>query len=92
MADVPVIHNPGAQRFETTIDGRLSVAEYRLADRVVTFVHTAVPPEQRGRGIAAALVGAALDWARAQQRRVVPACSYVARYMQRHPQTLDLLN
>ena len=87
-----VIHNAAVQRFETTIDGRASVADYRLAPdrKLVTFFHTEVPREQRGRGIAAALVGAALQWARDQQLRVVPACSYVARFMQRHPETQDL--
>jgi predicted GNAT family acetyltransferase len=90
---VDVRHDAVAHRFEATIDGHLSVADYRLASggNVVTFFHTEVPSQQRGRGIAAALVGAALQWARAQQLKVVPACSYVARYMQRHPETQDLL-
>ena len=89
---VTVVHNPAAQRFGATVDGRLSVADYRLRRDVITFTHTGVPLEQRGRGIAAALVGAALAWARGQRLRVVPACSYVARFMQRHPETQDLLN
>ncbi len=88
-----VRHNTAAQRFELdTDDGRLAVADYRLRrDGVVTFTHTGVPFEQRGRGIAAALIEAALDWARQQKLQVVPACSYVARYMERHPETEDLL-
>ena len=84
--EFPVTHNPAAHRFEATIDGRLSVADYHLAGdrKTITFTYTGVPVEQRGRGIAAAVVGAALAWAREQQLRVVPACSYVARFMQRH--------
>lgn len=93
MTAVQVVHNLDAHRFEAMIDGRLSVADYRLGGEggVITFTHTGVPLEQRGRGIAAALVGAALAWARAQRLRVVPSCSYVARFMQRHPETQDLL-
>jgi uncharacterized protein len=41
--------------------------------------------------VAARLVKAALDWAREQQLRVRPSCSYVATYMRRHPETQDLL-
>jgi predicted GNAT family acetyltransferase len=37
------------------------------------------------------LVGVALAHARDQGLQVRPTCSYVARYMQRHPETLDLL-
>lgn len=88
---IDVVHNAAAERFEAEVGGRLSVADYRRAGDVVTFTHTLVPSEQRGRGIAAALVGAALDWARGAGLKVVPACSYVARYMQRHRDTQDLL-
>lgn len=89
-----VTHHPEQQRFELWKDGLRCVADYQL-DRAasrVTFTHTGVPPALRGHGIAADLVGAALAWARAEQLRVVPACSYVAVYMRRHPETLDLLH
>ena len=41
--------------------------------------------------VAADLVQAALDFARSQGLRVRPTCSYVASYMQRRPETQDLL-
>jgi hypothetical protein len=91
-APVPAVtHQAGAERFEATVDGRLAVCAYRRIDGVVHFTHTEVPAALQGRGIAAVLVQAALDWARAEGLRVRPACSYVATYMRRHPQTLDLL-
>ncbi|WP_275430632.1 GNAT family N-acetyltransferase [Klebsiella aerogenes] len=40
--------------------------------------------------MAARLVEAGLAWAREQQLKVVPACSYVAIYLQRHPEWRDL--
>ena len=54
------------------------------------LTHTAVDPRLQGRGIAAALVAAALDHARREGLKVVPQCSYVDAYMRRHPQTEDL--
>ena len=87
-----VTHNPAASRFEATVDGQLCVADYRLAGALMTMPHTYVPPALEGRGIAAALVGAALAHARHQGLRVRPTCSYVSRYMRRHPETLDLLD
>ena len=86
-----ITHNSAASRFETTVEGQLCVADYRLAGSVMAMTHTHVPPALEGRGIAAALVAEALAHARREGWRVRPLCSYVARYMQRHPETLDLL-
>jgi len=89
--NLPITHNAAASRFEAIVDGHLCVADYQLDDGVMTMTHTLVPPALEGRGIAAALVAAALAHARTAGLRVRPACSYVARYMQRHRDTLDLL-
>jgi predicted GNAT family acetyltransferase len=92
VVDAPVIrHNEPARRFEADVDGRLALATYRRDGDVLLMTHTEVPPAAQGRGIAAALVAAALQWARAEGLRVRPLCSYVAAYMRRHPDTQDLL-
>lgn len=88
---IPVAHSAKAQRYEAMVDGHLSVCEYTLAGDRVIFTHTQVPPELRGRGIAEQLVRAALADARAQGRKVVPACSYVATFIERHAEYQDLL-
>jgi predicted GNAT family acetyltransferase len=86
----PAVHNEAAQRFEVTIDGKLSRADYRLHDGVMHMVHTEVPVQQEGRGIAALLVRAAMQYARAQGYRVRPACSYVRTFMARNHEFDDL--
>lgn len=90
-ATYPVIHNEAASRFEATVEGRVCVAEYRRDGDVMTMTHTLVPPPLEGRGIAAAMVKAAFDHARARGLKVVPQCSYVRGYVQRHPEVQDLL-
>lgn len=84
-------HNAAEQRFEASVGGRLARADYRLVDGVMRMFHTEVPAEFEGRGIAAKLVRAALDHARASGLKVQPACSYVRSYMRRHPETHSLL-
>ena len=84
-------HDSAAQRFTIDTEGQRSELTYRLASAVLVLTHTGVPPALEGRGIAAALVRAALDHARLHGLRVRPQCSYVQAYMQRHPETLDLL-
>jgi uncharacterized protein len=84
-------HHAAASRFEACVDGQLGVCVYRQIGQTLHMVHTEVPAALQGRGIAAALVQEALEWARAQGLKVRPLCSYVALYMRRHPQTQDLL-
>ena len=88
---VPVRHNPGVSRYEVMVDGHLSVCAYELSGDQMVFTHTLVPPELRGRGIAEQLVRAALADVRVAGRRVVPACSYVAKFIERHREYQDLL-
>lgn len=86
-------HNTAARRFEALVDAQRCVCDYRIdeREREVMFTHTYVPPGLRGHGVAAALVEAALTWARDAGLRVVPACSYVRVYMRRHPQWQALM-
>ncbi len=89
--ETTVRHNAAASRFEAGEGAYLAVAEYVIADGRMVFTHTLVPPELRGRGLAEQLVRAGLELARAEGRRVVPQCSYVAAFIQRHPEFQSLL-
>ena len=84
-------HDRVAHRFQTEVDRVPCVLDYLLAAGVMTITHTGVPAEVGGRGIAAALTRSALDTARSEGWKVVPACSYAAAWMQRHPDYADLL-
>lgn len=90
-ADPEVRHNEAGQRFESGVGDDVASCHYQRSGSVLNLHHTEVPHQQRGRGTAAALVKAALDYARAQGLKVVPSCSYVRAYMRRHPATQDLL-
>jgi predicted GNAT family acetyltransferase len=90
-AAVSASHNPQASRFETEVDGVLARCDYRMEDGVMHLVHTEVPSSLEGRGIAAALVRAALEHAAAEGLRVRPRCSFVSVYLARHPEYRRLL-
>jgi predicted GNAT family acetyltransferase len=85
-------NNEKESQFETTVDGHVAYAAYDLEDpdRIV-FTHTVVPEALSGRGIANDIVEHALNHARENQLRVVPQCSFVAKYIDRHSQYRDLL-
>lgn len=69
----------------------MCVLDYVLNGSVAAFVHTGVPAAVGGRGIAANLVRAGLETARARGWTVQPVCSYVAAYIQRHAEYQDLV-
>jgi predicted GNAT family acetyltransferase len=55
------------------------------------IVHTEVPPDLAGHGIAGDLMRAALETARSNGWRVRPACSYAEAFLKAHLQYADLL-
>ena len=88
---IVVRHNAEERRFEADVSGEISVAEYEERGTEMIMTHTYVPPTLRGRGIAEKLVRVALEHARDERLRVVPACSYVAAFIRRHPEFQPLL-
>ncbi len=77
-------HDPDARRFQTTVDGVHCLLDYTLADGIMTITHTRVPAEVGGRGVASALVQAAMDTARQRGWQVLPACHYADAWLKRH--------
>ena len=88
---VPVVNNASENRFEAQVDGKLAVAEYRLRNGTIEFVHTDVPRELEGRGIASQLARTALDHARKQKLGVVARCPFFSAWIAQHPEYQDLL-
>jgi uncharacterized protein len=84
-------HDREAHRFSTVVDGVFCELDYQLEGRAMAIMHTGVPPEVGGRGIAGDLTRAALEFARAEGLKVRPLCSYAAVYFRRHPEYGDLL-
>lgn len=86
LLPIDVRHNIVAQRFEATVAGKLCRADYRRSGNELQMIHTEVPVEARGKGIAAQLVRAALAYADEERLDVVPLCSYVRAFLRRHPE------
>jgi predicted GNAT family acetyltransferase len=86
-----IVHDPHAHQFHTNVEGHRGELDYLLRDGTMVITHTSVPPAIGGRGIAAELTRMALATARRQGWKVVPACSYAAAFIRRHPEFGDLL-
>lgn len=90
---LPVTHDASRCRFEIrpTPEAPPAFLEYAVGGDHVIFAHTFVPEALRRQGLAAVLTHAALTEARRAGWRIVPACSYVAAYLERHPEFADLI-
>jgi predicted GNAT family acetyltransferase len=89
--EITVEHNPQARRFEVKKDGHLAVLKYQLVDRKIIFTHAIVPEAIGRQGVGSRLAVTGLDYARAQSLAVVPLCSFMVWYIQKHPEYQDLV-
>lgn len=89
-------HQPREQqvttgRFELEQDGKIAFLDYSIAGDVIALLHTEVPPELQGKGLASELAKTALEWARNHQMKVDVICPFVAEYLQRHREYADVV-
>ena len=82
--------NAPLKRFELNVGDALAFANYRVVGPTVIITHTETPPALRGRGIASELIKGALDLIRADNKQVIAGCSFVADYLQQHPEFADI--
>ncbi|WP_291986118.1 phosphoenolpyruvate--protein phosphotransferase [Candidatus Accumulibacter sp. ACC007] len=88
-----VAHNAARQRFESQVgESGTAYLSYLIEGARVILNRTFVPDELRGHGIAAELVRVALNEARQRHRKIDPRCSYVAGFIERHPEFADLVD
>ncbi len=81
-----VKHDTNNQRFFVDLDGEEAYVAYSLREDVMELYSTFTPPKLRGRGLAEKVVHAAFEYAKENKLKVIPSCSYVAVYLQRHPE------
>ena len=86
-----IVNNKAQHRYELAVDGHIAATYYEIADGVITFVHTEVPPELGGKGIGSQLIKGALDQVRADGLKVIAQCPFVKAYIEKHPEYADLL-
>ena len=83
---------PEADRYEIRDGDRLlGQAVYERRGNQVVFTHTEVDDSTEHSGLGSRLVRGALDDVRAAGGSVVPMCSFVRGWIERHPEYADLV-
>jgi predicted GNAT family acetyltransferase len=87
-----VKENAEQHRFELPIaDGAIAAAYYRMEGGLVVLIHTEVPAEFSGQGIASRLAQGAFEILRKTGRKAVLKCPFMSRYFAKHPEYADIV-
>ena len=82
-----LIDNKEQHRYEFHIDNYIPLIEYtKTKNGEIYLIHTEVPEALEGKGIGSRLVKEVLADIKQKGLRLVPLCSFIASYIQKHPE------
>jgi hypothetical protein len=86
-----VIHEKENERFVIYAEGNEVYVEYTMRNNVLDLNHTYTHPALRGKGLAAQVVRAAFEFAKANNLKVIPTCSYVQAFLSKNDEYKELI-
>jgi predicted GNAT family acetyltransferase len=89
--NLPLNNNEADHKFEMFVDGQRAFIDYQLRHDKVFLIHTEVPVELEGKGVASALVEKTFEYLEAHHLKIVPYCAYIKVFLKRHPEWDRLL-
>jgi predicted GNAT family acetyltransferase len=87
-----VIHEKDNERFVIYSDGNEVYVEYTIGENEINLHHTFTHPALRGKGLAAHVVRAALEFAKENNLKVNPTCSYVQAFIAKNDEYKKLVS
>jgi uncharacterized protein len=89
--DIPLVNNEAIHNFELVVNGYRAFIDYALKGNKMYLIHTEVPIELKGMGVAEAIVTKTLHYIEDHKMVLVPLCVYVQAFLKRHPEWNRLL-
>lgn len=86
LKNLEVVKNDATNRFELTVDGFIAFIDFKQENQITKLIHTEVPEDLGGRGVAAALVEKTLVYLETNNFTLYPYCPYVYAYIKKHPE------
>ncbi len=86
-----VIHEKENERFVIYVEGNEVYVEYTMAGNQLNLYHTFTDPALRGKGLAAQVVRAALEFTKENNMKVIPTCSYVQAFLAKNENYKELV-
>jgi len=92
VAPVSVRRDDDARQYVASVDDATAgTLLFRERPGLIALVHTEVDPRFEGAGVGSALAVFALEDARTRGLAVLPFCPFVAGYLKRHREYVDLV-
>lgn len=79
-------------QFEIELNGEKAYLSYRFYKDSIAVMHTFVPKELEGKGIAGTLAKFAFNYAKEQKKTVMVYCPFVAEFIKKHTEYQTQLN
>ena len=92
LQQLSVNKNDDTNRFELIVDGYTAFIDFKQDDSIIKLIHTEVPEELGGKGVAAALVEKTLVYLETNNYSLYPYCPYVFAYIKKHPEWMRIVN
>jgi hypothetical protein len=86
-----VIHEKENERFVIYSEGNEVYVEYSMIGNDINLYHTYTNPALRGKGLAAHVVRAAFEFAKENNLKVIPTCSYVQSFIAKNDEYKELI-
>lgn len=81
-----LIHNAEECKYEYHIDSHIAYITYDEQGGNMHLTHTIVPEALAGKGLAKTLLEAVLEQIKKDNKKAVAQCSYVVKYLAKHPE------
>jgi predicted GNAT family acetyltransferase len=85
LNDIALKNNEALHSFEIFVEGHRSFIDYKQKGDNIYLLHTEVPANLRGKGIANVLVEKTFVYLEENQLKLVPLCRFVKAYLTRNP-------
>ena len=86
-----VIHEKENERFVLYSEGNEVYVEYSMIGNDLNLYHTYTHPALRGKGLAAHVVRAAFEFAKENNLKIIPTCSYVQSFIAKNEEYKKLV-
>jgi predicted GNAT family acetyltransferase len=87
MQNREVRNEPDADRYTLWVDNeQVGLADYEIVGNDIAITHTEIDPRMQHGGLGSVLVQGMLDQIAEGTQRVIPACPFVASYIDNHPE------
>ncbi|WP_432672076.1 GNAT family N-acetyltransferase [Flavobacterium sp. SM2513] len=84
--------NSEKNRFELEVESSLAIIDFqKIEPNILDLIHTEVPAALSGKGVGSKLVSGALQYCKDNNLQIIPSCSFVESYIEKHLEWKELV-